>query len=109
MTVAVARRPLALSNAMVRTIYIDHSIVTHEPWWPHLEQAVATRGLQLVLSVWNLFEICSASDLTQQEKRLSFLEKLRPLWVVERCAVQRQEVQCFLWRHKLGVSGEELL
>lgn len=97
------------SGGIVRTIYVDHSIVTHEQWWPHLEQAVASRELRLALSVWNLFEIGIAADQAQQEKRLAFLEGLKPLWVVERRAVQRQEVERFLWQHKLGVSPKELL
>lgn len=94
---------------MTPTIYIDHSIVSHEPWWPSLEQAMASGRLRLALSLWNLFEIGADGDKTRQEKRLAFLEKLDPLWIIERLAIQKQEVERFLCRHKFGRDPKELI
>ncbi len=93
----------------MRTLYIDHSIVTHEPSWRGVSQAVGSGKVRLVLSVWNLVEIGSATDGAQREHRLTFLEGLAPLWVVERRAIQRQEVERFLWQHKFGSAPRDLI
>ena len=92
-----------------RTIYVDHSIVSHELWWPGLERALASGNLKLALSLWNLFEIGAADDKGQLDRRLSFLQGFNPMWVVERRAVQKQEVKRFLWSHKFGTEAEELV
>lgn len=92
-----------------RTIYIDHSIVSHEPSWHGLAEALASENLKLALSLWNLFEIGAADDKAQQDRRLTFLLGFNPVWVVERRAVQRQEVKRFLWSHKFGVRAEEMV
>jgi hypothetical protein len=94
---------------MMRTLYIDHSIVAHEPSWEHLRQASTSGKLRLALSVWNLVEIGSATDETQRESRLAFLESLSPVWVVERLAIQKQEVERFLWSHKFGATPRDLI
>jgi hypothetical protein len=94
---------------VVRTLYIDHSIVTHEPSWQYLSHAVGSGKIRLALSVWNLVEIGAAENKPQQERRLTFLEGLAPLWVVERCAIQRQEVERFVWRHKFGATPKDLI
>jgi hypothetical protein len=65
--------------------------------------------LRLVLSIWNLFEIGAASDGAQQKKRLSFLERLDPVWIVERVEVQKQEVKRFLWPHYFHRPPEDLM
>jgi len=91
------------------TIYIDHSIVSHEPWWPELERALATGSLKLALSLWNLFEIGADGDKRRQQRRLAFLQGLKPAWAVERRAVQKQEVKRFLWTNKFGTEAEELV
>jgi hypothetical protein len=95
--------------ANTRTIYIDHSIVSCEQLWPGLKRAIASGNLKLALSLWNLFEIGAADDKGQQDRRLSFLQGFNPLWVVERRAVQKQEVKRFLWSHKFGAEAEELV
>lgn len=92
------------------TVYIDHSIVTRDAWWPCLRRAVSAGGTaRLVLSLFNLFEIGAASDNVQQDARLAFLEKLNPLWAVERRGVQKHEVKRFLWTNKFGVQPEDLV
>jgi hypothetical protein len=40
-------------------------------------------------------EIGAATDKSQRERRLAFLEKFNPLWTVERVDVLRQEVEGF--------------
>jgi hypothetical protein len=40
--------------------------------------------------------------------RLAFLEQHDPLWIVERVAVQRQEVERFLWEGRFGVAPRDL-
>jgi hypothetical protein len=94
----------------VHTLYIDHSIVTHEPSWDGLRQAIKSGKLRLALSVWNLVEIGMAADGVQREQRLAFIvDELCPLWVVERRAIQRQEVERFLWQHKFRTSPKDLV
>jgi hypothetical protein len=80
----------------VRTLYTDHSIITHEPSWASVSEAVETDKIRLALSVWNLFEIGNAADEAQRKQRLAFLKGLNPLYVVERLDIQRQEVERFL-------------
>jgi hypothetical protein len=94
----------------MQTLYIDHSIVTHEPSWEDLRRAIEPGKVRLALSVWNLLEIGGAGDEAQRAQRLTFLiEGLRPLWVVERRAIQRQEVQRFLWQHKFNTTPREMI
>ena len=84
------------------TLYIDHSLVTHEPSWGPLQDVLAAKKLRLALSLWNLVEIGSVTDAVQREKRLRFLEQFDPLWIVERVDVHRQEVRAFLWAECFG-------
>jgi hypothetical protein len=94
---------------MPPSIYIDHSVVSCEAWWPKLDEAIQTRGLQLVVSLWNLYEIGNADDHKQQERRVAFLETLKPQWIFERRAAQKREVERFLWQRRLGIAPRELL
>jgi hypothetical protein len=88
------------------TLYIDHSIITHPPSWTPVDDLLTDEKAQLVLSLWNLFEIGSASDRAQQDQRLALLTKFNPVWVLERVAIQRQEVRAFLWQTKFGLAPE---
>lgn len=92
-----------------RTIYVDHSVVSYEAWWSDLKSVLSSKNLRLVLSIWNLYEIGSASDNAQKERRLTFLESFSPQWIVERRDIQRQEVEGFLWHHRFGVQTKEIL
>jgi hypothetical protein len=89
-------------------LYIDHSIVTHTPSWKPIEDVLTRGKAQLALSLWNLFEIGSASDKRQQRQRLEFLAKFHPLWILERVDIQRHETRAFLWKEKFGVTPEPL-
>lgn len=89
-------------------LYLDHSVIAHEPHWPQIDAAVASGSVRLAVSVWNLIEIGSAADRKQQERRLAFLERNDPLWIVERVAVQRQEIKRFLWTSHFGATPDEL-
>jgi hypothetical protein len=91
-----------------RTIYIDHSIVSTESLWPHLEQVLGTSKIRLVLSLWNLYEISRATDRAQQERRLAYLLGFNPLWIFERVAVEKYEIRRFLWRHRYNRDHEEM-
>jgi hypothetical protein len=90
-------------------LYVDHSAITDENWWPQIDAAVATGRTRLALSPWNLVEIGSATDLKQREQRIAFLEQNNPLWIVERVGIQRQEVKRFSGLTNFGVIPEELL
>jgi len=91
------------------TLYIDHSIVSHPPSWADVDDVIMRGKAHLTLSLWNLFEIGSASDRVQQDQRLAFLAKLKPLWILERVAIQRLEVRAFLWREKFGWASEPVV
>ena len=93
----------------MRTLYIDHSIVTHEPSWEGLRRAIGSGKVRLGLSVWNLCEIGAAADQAQRKHRLAFLSGLAPLYIVERRALQRQEVERFLWQHKFGAAPKDVI
>jgi hypothetical protein len=93
----------------MRTLYIDHSIVTHEPSWEGLRLAIGSGKIRLALSVWNLYEIGAATDLAQRSQRLSFLSGLAPLYIVERRHIQRQEVERFLWQHKFSTAPNDII
>jgi len=46
-------------------LYLDHSIVSHEPSWQSIRDILAFPSYQLALSIWNLVEIGSATDEQQ--------------------------------------------
>lgn len=79
-------------------LYLDHSIVSHEPSWQSIRDILSFPSYQLALSIWNLVEIGSATDEQQRERRLSFLEAFNPLWTRERVQVQKREVNKFVWK-----------
>jgi hypothetical protein len=93
----------------MRTLYIDHSVVSHEPSWEELSRAIGSGKVRLVLSVWNLYEIGAAADLAQRKQRIAFLSGLAPLYIVERRAIQRQEAERFLWHHKFGATPKDMI
>ena len=66
-------------------------------------------GLRLAASEWNLYEIANGADVGQRERRVAFLEKLRPVWMVERVDIQRQEVQRFFFKAHYGVDVPDLV
>lgn len=92
----------------MRTLAIDHSVVTNEAWWPALAAVVSAGEVRLLLSVWNLVEIGFAEDKVQQARRLNFLTNLKPWWVLERLQIQKQEVERFLWAEHYGVDPKPL-
>jgi len=92
----------------LKTLYIDHTVLTTEASWPDVGRAVSEKKARLALSVWNLVELGMATDTAQQGRRLAFLEGLNPIWVLERRAIQRQEVERFLWRENYRRAPKEL-
>ena len=97
------------AQVTAKTLYMDHSAFAHEEWWPELQQIIEAHGLTPVLSLWNLYEIGRAGDIGQRNRRLEFIDRLTPTWMVERRPVQRREVERFLWRHHYGVEPPDLL
>lgn len=93
---------------LMRTLAIDHSVVTNEAWWPVLAAAVGSGETRLQLSVWNLVEIGFAEDIAQQRRRLDFLTGLKPWWALERLQIQKQEMERFLWAEYYGVDPKPL-
>lgn len=89
-------------------LYVDHSVVAHPGSWAPLEEVLNDGKVRLVLSLWNLFEIGSASDKAQQAQRLTFLEGFDPIWILERVDLQRLEVRNFCWKQWCGVTPEPL-
>jgi hypothetical protein len=49
-----------------------------------LKEILATRKARLAQSLWNPVEIGAATDKSQRERRLAFLEKFNPRWTIER-------------------------
>jgi hypothetical protein len=96
-------------SPLLQNLYVDHSAITDENWWPQIDAAVATGRVRLAVSLWNLVEIGGATDLKQRERRIVFLERNDPVWIIERVGVQRQEVKRFLWINRFGVAAEELV
>jgi hypothetical protein len=89
-------------------LYLDHSALAREDWWPIIAPAVSAGDVRLAFSLWNLVEIGDAKDLAQRERRLTFIEQNAPLWIVERVGVQRQEVRRFLWTNRFSALADEL-
>jgi hypothetical protein len=87
-------------------LYLDHSIVTHPGSWKPVDDILTCGKARLALSLWNLFEIGSASDKAQQDQRLAFLAKFNPIWILERVQIQRHEVRAFLWKEMLKIEPE---
>jgi hypothetical protein len=104
----LALPPRSRQTVQMSNLYVDHSAITDETWWPQIDAAVATGRVRLAVSLWNLVEIGSATDLKQRERRITFLERNDPLWIVERVGVQRQEVKRFLWINRFGVPRRSL-
>jgi hypothetical protein len=87
-------------------VYIDHSIVSTERFWPDLQALLQNKELKLVLSLWNLLEMRYASDVGQREQRMRFLDQFSPLWMLERLDAQRFEVRSFLWKSRYNLDSE---
>jgi hypothetical protein len=85
------------------------SLVAHEPSWPVLQAGFKATGSQLALSIWNLLEIASASDVAQRERRIGFLEAFKPVWALDHVHVRKQEVKRFLWERHYRIPGEDLV
>jgi hypothetical protein len=96
---------------MPKCVYLDHSLVTHEPSWPSLQSLFQEPDppYQLGLSIWNLLEIAAASDVAQRKARLAFLNSLKPIWFLDHVYVRKQEVKRFLWPRRFGAAAPDLL
>ena len=89
-------------------LYLDHSVAAHEAWWPHIDAILSAGDCRLALSLWNLYEVGEATDPKQRERRLVFLERHNPLWIVERLGVQSQEVKRFVWTNHFRVAADDV-
>src|SRR4030088_515347 len=64
-------------------VYLVPSLVANDPAWPSLQRLFQDSRYQLGLSIWNLLEIASASDLAQRKVRVAFLSSLKPVWLLD--------------------------
>lgn len=53
--------------------------------------------MRIAASEWNLVEISNGSDRKQAIRRAEFVERLKPVWIMERLVIQKQELNCFIW------------
>jgi hypothetical protein len=95
---------MSTGDGPMANLYLDHSVVSHEPSWQSARDVLALPGMRLVLSVWNLVEIGGHADLALRERRISFLEAFNPSWVLERVPVQKREVARFVSKQFFGVE-----
>ena len=89
--------------------YLDHSLVTNDPAWPSLQRLFQDSRYQLCLSIWNLLEIGSASDLAQRKVRVAFLSSLKLVWLLDHVYVRKQEVKRYLWPRLFDTAAPEML
>lgn len=94
---------------MPKLVYLDHSLVSHEPSWPSLQRLFQDPAYQLGLSIWNLLEIAQASDVAQRAARIAFLSALKPAWLLDHVHVRRQEVKRYLWPRRFNAAAPDLL
>ncbi len=81
----------------MRTLYLDHSIIAREEYWPIIRSAIdGPQAPTIVASDWNLVEIAQGSDRAQAMRRADFISSLAPQWAMPRLWVQRMELQRFL-------------
>jgi hypothetical protein len=94
---------------MPKLVYLDHSLVTNDPALPSFQRLFQDSRYQLCLSIWNLLEIGSASDLAQRKVRVAFLSSLKPLWLLDHVYVRKQEVKRYLWPRRFDTAAPEML
>ncbi|MBP2309972.1 hypothetical protein GBZ48_26240 [Azospirillum melinis] len=92
----------------MRTLYIDHSVVSRESLWQDIRESVSAGTVRLALSMWNLVEIGRAGDCSQRIRRLSFLTENNPLWILERREIQKQEVKSFIWKNYFNIQSSAI-
>lgn len=93
---------------MIRTLYIDHNVLADEDGWNDLTAVIQQNQLQVVMSVWNLFEIASATDERQKARRLAYVESLSPWWAMDRVETQEKELRRFIFTRYFGANGEDI-
>lgn len=89
---------------MKALVYVDHSVFARESNWPELERLSISDEFELVFSLWNLVEIGRGSDPKQIVDRASFIDRLKPRWIVERLTSQQSEIRCCVDRWSGGQS-----
>jgi hypothetical protein len=92
-----------------KLVYLDHSLVTHDASWPVLQKLFVDPGYQLCLSIWNLLELAAATDRAQRAARISLIESLKPVWVLDHVHVRRQEVRRFLWPRRFDSAPPNIV
>ncbi|WP_211444233.1 hypothetical protein [Collimonas humicola] len=81
----------------MKTLYIDHNVLTHEDNWENLRGIVANHDIRLVISGWNMIEIEQGEDREQKVRRIEFILSLTPIYIHEMQTLQRYELRSFLW------------
>jgi hypothetical protein len=92
----------------VKTLYADHHFIPREA----NGQPTNWAGLladnpdwRLVISECNLLEIAFDGDNPRALRRAEFLDSLRPVWMMERLDIHKQEVCAFLWRNHFEIAA----
>ncbi len=87
---------------MQKTAYLDNNVVIDliERKYPKddaaLDTFASTRRLRWVLSPWHWVEAARSGDETQAKETANFLDSLGALWLRERIALQKREIQAYL-------------
>jgi hypothetical protein len=91
-----------------KLVYLDHSVVAHEPSWPAIKTLFKDAQYRLGLSVWSLLEVAGATDRAQRAARISLIEECNPLWLLDHVYVRKQEVKRFLWPRRFNTPSPDL-
>jgi hypothetical protein len=81
----------------MKTLYLDHHVLINEENWALVRDIVDQRKAVIAISNWNLVEIQQATDQTQKQRRVAFVESLSPVYVHDMMTLQRYELRSFAW------------
>jgi hypothetical protein len=94
----------------MKTLYLDHQYIAREAagqtaHWQQLgDMLAANPEWRLAVSECNLLEIASDGDKARAQRRATFIDSLKPAWMMERLDVQKCEVKAFLWKNHFFVG-----
>ena len=96
----------------MKTLYLDHQYIAREAGgqpahWQQLGAMLAANSeWRLAVSECNLLEIASDGDKARARRRATFIDSLKPVWMMERLDIQKCEVKAFLWENHFLVDPE---
>jgi hypothetical protein len=98
----------------VKHVYLDHNIViqlVERPEAAEHEAAaeiVKSENASFAVSLWNLVEAASGNQKDQAIKLGSFLDNIKPLWLLDRFSLERGEIKDFVYRSCYGIESGAL-